>query len=62
MKAAEKAFKIAETTAQSGLATQLQLKDARVGFDQAKMNQYAAVFDYMYAYFQWEKAVGKVKE
>lgn len=59
LKTAEKAFKIAENTAQSGLATQLQLKDARVGFDQAKMNHYAALFDYLNAYFQWEQAVGK---
>ncbi len=62
IKTAEKAFKIAGNTVQSGLATQLQLKDARVGFDQANMNYYAAVFDYLNAYFQWEKAVGKVSE
>ena len=59
LKTAEKAFLIAENTAQRGLATQLQLKDARVGFDQAKMNYYAAVIDYLNAYLQWERAIGR---
>ena len=59
LKTAEKAFKIAENTARNGLATQLQLKDARVGFDMAQMNFYAAIFDYLAAYFDWEEAVGK---
>lgn len=59
LKTAEKAFKIAENTAKSGLATQLQLKDARVGFDMANMNCYAAIFDYLASYFDWEEAVGK---
>ena len=58
LKAAEKAFQIAENTAKSGLATQLQLKDARVGYDMAMMNYYAATFDYLSAYFQWERATG----
>jgi outer membrane protein len=57
---AEKAFTIAEDMTLSGLATQLQLKDARVGFDQAKMNYYAAIFDYLSAYFDWERATGRL--
>ena len=61
LKVAKKAFRIAETTAQSGLATQLQLKDARVGFDQAQMNQYAAIFDYLAAYYEWERVAGLVE-
>lgn len=60
LNAAKKAFQIAETTAQNGLATQLQLKDARVGFDQATMNYYAAIFDYLNATFQWERVTGRV--
>lgn len=59
--AAQKAFKIAEETAQSGLATQLQLKDARVGYDQAQINYYAAIFDYLAAFFDWEQATGRVE-
>jgi len=60
LKVAEQGFQIAETTAQNGLATQLQLKDARMGFDQATLNYYAAVYDYLDAYFDWELATGKV--
>jgi outer membrane protein TolC len=56
---AEKAFQIAENTTRDGLTTQLQLKDARVSFDQSMINYYAAVYDYMEAYFDWEQAVGK---
>jgi outer membrane protein len=61
LKTAKKAFTIAENTAKSGLATQLQLKDARVGFDQAQLNYYAAIFDYLVAHFDWEQATGQVK-
>jgi outer membrane protein TolC len=57
---AEKAFQIAQASAKSGLATQLELKDARVIFDQAQLTHYAAIFEYLSAYFDWEKAVGKV--
>jgi outer membrane protein len=58
---AGKAFQIAETTTRDGLTTQLQLKDARLSFDQSMINYYAAIYDYMEAYFDWELAVGKVK-
>lgn len=57
---AERGFKIAESTAYNGLATQLQLKDARVGYDQAQLNYYAAIYDYLDAYFDWELATGNV--
>jgi len=57
---AQKAFVIAETASRSGIITQLELKDARIGYDQAKLNTYAAVFDYLAAYFDWEKATGAV--
>jgi len=60
LNAAEKAFQIAEISARNGLATQLELKDARVMYDQAQMNRYAAMFEYLAAYFDWEKAVGGV--
>jgi outer membrane protein len=56
---AEKAFQIADITTRDGLTTQLQLKDARFGFDQSTINYYAAVYDYLAAYFDWELAVGK---
>jgi len=59
-KTAGRAFEIAETTTRDGLTTQLQLKDARFGFDQASIGYYAAVYDYIAACFDWELAVGKV--
>jgi len=57
-KTANKAFSIAEITFENGLATQLELKDARLGYDQAKLNYYAAVYEYLEAYFDWELASG----
>jgi outer membrane protein len=59
---AEKAFQIAEITAKNGLATQLQLKDARASFDGAQINHYAAVFDYLASYYEWERISGQVSE
>ncbi len=58
LETAEKAFEIAENSNKNGLATQLELKDARVGFDQATLNYYAAVYDYLEAYFDWQLANG----
>ena len=55
---AEKAFHIAESSSRDGLATQLQLKDARLGYDQTTILYYSAVFDYLSAYFDWEYAAG----
>lgn len=59
--AARQGFEIAEVTAYNGLATQLQLKDARVGYDQATLNYYAAIYDYLAASFDWELATGNMK-
>jgi outer membrane protein TolC len=61
LNSADKAFKIAEVSADNGLITQLELKDARIFNDQAHLNYYMAVYDYLDAYFDWEKATGKVK-
>jgi outer membrane protein TolC len=54
----KKAFDIAEITSENGLATQLELKDARLAYDQAKLNYYSAQYEYLEAYFDWELAVG----
>lgn len=54
----KKAFEIAEITSDNGLATQLELKDARLAYDQAKLNYFAAQYEYLEAYFDWELAVG----
>jgi outer membrane protein len=58
--AADKAFQIAQASAKSGLATQLELKDARLASDQAQLTYYASIYEYLSAYFDWEKAIGKV--
>ena len=60
LKTAEKAFAIAETTMKNGLATQLELKDARIGYDEARLTIFLAIFDYLSAYFDWEQAVGGI--
>jgi len=59
MQTAKKAFEIAEISNQQGLATQLELKDSRVAYDQAKLTYYSAVFDYLSAYFDWQQAIGE---
>jgi outer membrane protein TolC len=61
LKTAKKAFEIAEKTSGTGLTTQLELKDARLGYDQANLNYYSAVYQYLEAYFDWELAVGIIK-
>lgn len=61
LETAKKAFEIAEITAANGLATQLELKDARMFFDSAKLNLYASSFDYLSSYFDWQQAVGEIK-
>jgi outer membrane protein TolC len=57
----KKAFDIAETSANNGLATQLELKDVRLAYDQAKLNMIMAVYDYLEACFDWELATGNVQ-
>ena len=57
---AKKAFKIAMETSNVGLSTQLELKDSRVVLDQAEVYYYSAIYEYLDAYFDWDKATGKV--
>ncbi len=56
---AERAYEVSETSVASGLATQLELKDARVSLEQARLNYVSAVFDYLSAYFDWQMATGQ---
>lgn len=56
---AERAYQVSETSVASGLATQLELKDARVSLEQAQLNYVSAVFDYLSAYFDWQLAAGE---
>ena len=61
LKTARKAFDIAEATSGSGLTTQLELKDSRLMLDQATVNYYSAIYEYLDAYYDWDKAIGAVK-
>ncbi len=55
---AELAYEITETSVENGLATQLELKDARVSLEGAQLQYYVAIFDYLNAFFDWQAAVG----
>jgi len=57
---AERTFELAQSQAESGLITQVELKENRVALDQAKINYYTAIYDYLEAYFDWERATGNV--
>jgi outer membrane protein TolC len=58
---AERTFELAESQAQSGLITQVELKENRVALDQAKVNYFSAIYDYLESYFDWERAIGRVR-
>ena len=62
LETAELAYSITEISAESGVATQLELKDARVSLVQAQLTRYSAIFDYLSAYFDWQAAVGRGAE
>ncbi|MEZ4748693.1 MAG: TolC family protein [Calditrichia bacterium] len=55
---ARRTFEIAQTRVDNGLSTQVELKDSRVALDQAQVNYYSAIYDYLRAYFEWELATG----
>lgn len=57
---AQRAFEIAETRVQNGLATQLEFRESRVDLDRAQLNYYIAIYDYLEAYFDWQQATGSV--
>lgn len=57
---AERAFELAESQAEGGLITQIELKENRLALDQAQVNYYTAIYDYLDAYFDWERATGNV--
>lgn len=56
---AEEAYNVTESSVESGLATQLELKDARVSLEAARLSYLSAVFDYLSAYFDWQRATGR---
>lgn len=60
MNSARRAFEIAESRYNNGLATQLELKDSRIFLDQARITHLTAIYAYLDAYFDWELLTGKV--
>ncbi len=62
LKTAEKAYSIAEISSRSGLSTQLDLNDVLLKKENAQLNYYKAIFDYMNAYFNWQQAIGEGDE
>ena len=57
---ARRAYEIAETRVDNGLATQLEFRESRVDLDRAQVNFYIAIYDYLEAYFDWQLANGQV--
>ncbi len=57
---ARRAFEIAQTRVDNGLSTQLEFRESRVDLDRAQVNFYIAIFDYLTAYFDWQKTTGNV--
>ena len=62
VQAAQRAFDIAESRSENGMATQLELKDSRLFLDQANINNLTARFDYLKAYFEWQLVTGRWQE
>jgi outer membrane protein len=57
---AKRAFEIAESRTNNGLATQLELKDSRIFLDQARITYISSIYSYLEAYFDWELLTGIV--
>lgn len=58
LETAEKAHSIMELSYKSGLATQLDLKDALLNLEGAQLNFYKANYDFLEAYFNWQHISG----
>jgi outer membrane protein TolC len=56
--AAEKALEITATSVDNGLATQLELKDAQVSYDSARLVYVSAIYEYLSVSFDWRQATG----
>ena len=60
MTTAHQAYDIAETAFDNGVMTQLELKDVRVNLESAELQQISSVYNYLCAYFDWQKATGNM--
>ncbi|MGA9119551.1 MAG: TolC family protein [Bacteroidota bacterium] len=55
---AQKAVRIAQTRFQSGVGTQLELLDTQVAMTRTRTNYAKAVYDFLVARAEWDRAVG----
>ncbi len=62
LETAEKAYEIVEISVENGLATQFEMKEARLNLSSAQLNSSLAAADYLDAYFQWQQAMGRGDE
>ncbi len=58
---AEKGYKIAQSRYENGMATLLEVNDARVAQTQARFNYAKAVYDFLIAYTDYEELIGETK-
>ena len=59
---AQRAYDIAKTRVENGMATQLELKDSSIFLDQAKISDLQARFDYLKAYYELQLTTGSSQE
>ncbi len=59
---AEKGYRIAQSRYKNGIATLLEVNDARVAQTRARFNYAKAVYDFLIAYTDYEELVGKDSE
>ena len=57
---AQEAYDIAVVSFDNGVMTQLELRDTRLNLESAELDQLNAVYNYLSAYFDWQKATGNM--
>lgn len=57
---AQEAYDIAQVSFDNGVMTQLELRDTRLNLESAELNHLNAVYSYLCAYFDWQRATGNM--
>lgn len=57
---AQEAYNIAQVSFDNGVMTQLELRDTRLNLESAELRHLTAVYNYLSAYFDWQKATGNM--
>lgn len=57
---AQEAYNIAQVAFDNGVMTQLELRDTRLNLESAELRHLTAVYNYLSAYFDWQKATGNM--